>query len=157
MISHGMTLHILAFGWHYCTMQTSKVFESSLNNLKLFFSMPADSNRIIQSFICGANRLFWLAQGQLESCCGEEKKSSLHDLFSISIILKVKERLTLYLLFISWVFDHYNLSYSTLKSFAFGRFFLNFQGVSYSQKFSGKHSFPNLAIVELPNLCFPNT
>ena len=27
------------------------VFESSLNNLKLFFSMPSKSNRIIQSFI----------------------------------------------------------------------------------------------------------
>ena len=30
---------------------TSNVFESSLNNLKLFFSMPSNSNRIIRSFI----------------------------------------------------------------------------------------------------------
>ena len=30
---------------------TSNVFESSLNNLKLFFRMPSNSNRIIQSFI----------------------------------------------------------------------------------------------------------
>ena len=29
---------------------TSNVFESSLNNLKLFFSMPSNSNRIIRSF-----------------------------------------------------------------------------------------------------------
>ena len=34
---------------------------------------------------------------------------------------------TMYLLFISWIFDQYNLSYSTLKSFVFGRFFVNFQ------------------------------
>ena len=32
--------------WH-----TSNVFESSLNKLKLFFSMPSNSNRIIGSFI----------------------------------------------------------------------------------------------------------
>ena len=31
----------------------------------------------------------------------------------------------MYLLFISWVFDQYTLSYSTLKSFVFGRFFKN--------------------------------
>ena len=30
---------------------TSNVFQSSLNNLKLFFSMPSNSNRIIRSFI----------------------------------------------------------------------------------------------------------
>ena len=30
---------------------TSNVFESSLNNLKLFFSMPSNSNRIIRCFI----------------------------------------------------------------------------------------------------------
>ena len=30
---------------------TSNVFESGLNSLKLFFSMPSNSNRIIQSFI----------------------------------------------------------------------------------------------------------
>ena len=31
------------------------------------------------------------------------------------------------------------------------------QGVSYSQRFSGKHSFPIWPMVELRNLCFPNT
>ena len=31
------------------------------------------------------------------------------------------------------------------------------QGVSYSKKFLNKHGFPNLAKVNLPNLCFQNT
>ena len=30
---------------------TSNVFESSLNNIRLFFSIPSNSNRIIRSFI----------------------------------------------------------------------------------------------------------
>ena len=36
---------------------TSNVFESSLNNLKLFFSMPSNSNRIIRSFILKKKRI----------------------------------------------------------------------------------------------------
>ena len=36
---------------------TSNVFESSLNSLKLFFSMPSNSNRIIQSFILKEKRV----------------------------------------------------------------------------------------------------
>ena len=36
---------------------TSNVFESSLNNLKLFFSMPSNSNRIILSFILKEKRV----------------------------------------------------------------------------------------------------
>ena len=42
--------------WH-----TSNVFESSLNKLKLFFSMPSNSNRIIRSFILKEKRVFMRA------------------------------------------------------------------------------------------------
>ena len=37
---------------------TSNVFESSLNSLKLFFSMPSNSNRISKSFILKEIRFF---------------------------------------------------------------------------------------------------
>ena len=36
---------------------TSNVFEPSLNKLKLFFSMPSNSNRIIRSFILKEKRV----------------------------------------------------------------------------------------------------
>ena len=52
----------------------------------------------------------------------ERKKQFIHDLLSILIISKVKYRLSLHLLFIWRLFRQYNLSYSTLKSFVFGRF-----------------------------------
>ena len=45
----------VAFVFHHLAdatalRHTSKVFESNLNNLKLFFSMLANSDRIIRSF-----------------------------------------------------------------------------------------------------------
>ena len=36
---------------------TSNIFDSSLNNLKLGFSMPSNSNRIIRSFILEEKRV----------------------------------------------------------------------------------------------------
>ena len=53
--------------WH-----ASKVFESSLNNLKLFFSIPGNWIRIIQSFILKEKQVLTQAgcvnsQGQLKT------------------------------------------------------------------------------------------
>ena len=56
--------------WH-----TSKIFESSLNNLKLFFSMFANLDRIIWSFISEEKQVLERADCFLAcpgSCCNEK-------------------------------------------------------------------------------------
>ena len=50
--------------WH-----TSKVFESSLNSLKLFFTKPANSDRLIRSFILKEKQFLALA-GCFLACAG---------------------------------------------------------------------------------------
>lgn len=101
-----------SFGWHYSLCHTCKVFESSLNNnLKLFFSMSVNWNRIIWSFVLTKQQVLVWA-GCFLPCVGpvkniwcsamikkylmmyEGKKKNmqafLHDLLSILIIPKVK-------------------------------------------------------------------
>ena len=79
--------------WH-----TSEVFESSSNKLKLFFTMPTNSNRIIRSFILKEK------QGKLprpKNGLRRGKKNNFLHLLSILVILKVRKTVNLYLLYIS--------------------------------------------------------
>ena len=123
-------------------LYTSNVFESSLNNLRLFFNIPSNSNRIIQSFILKEKQIlvwaycFLACAGLVENLLqvavmkkwvkdGKKKQLSAWSIININNF-KGKVKINLYLLSISWVFDQHNFSYSTLKFFVFGRFFVNF-------------------------------
>ena len=106
----------------------------------IFFSMSANSNRI-NFILCfegkpsfGVSRLFFDLRRhdqifgklpQWKSGLKKERKTQL-SAWSITNINNFDDKAKIKFAFTSlWVSDHYRLSYSTVKSFIFCRFFMN--------------------------------